>query len=132
MDYAYFEAPATPADSATVFVCGPGRKRGQKGIRRSPGSLWEALWQAPLGKLTLASPRVSGPVGKLGAFGLDTKVRLPGSCERRADGGDYISGSCRLLEFLLHSFRDIPSSLASASDGNRRGHARCHARRAQM
>ena len=45
---------------------------------------------------------------------------------------DYTSGSCRLLEFPLHSFRDIQSSLASASDGNRRGHARCHAPRAQM
>src|SRR4051812_22195702 len=41
----------------------------------------------------------------------------------------YTSGSCPLLEFLLHSFRDIQSSLASASDGNRPGQARCMALR---
>ena len=112
VDYVYFEAATPPIRHDFVWS----EEERREGYQEVPGSLWEALWQLPLGSLPIApSPRVSGP-GRQTRSGLEPST-------------DYTSGSCRLLEFLLHSFRDIPSSLASASDGNRPGQARCMALR---
>ena len=50
MDYAYFEARATPPIRHD-FVWSEQERR--EGYQEVPGSLWEALWQAPLGSLPI-------------------------------------------------------------------------------
>ena len=107
----YFEAGTPPIRHDLVWS----EEERQKGIRRSLGASGSALAATPGHKLTHSRrPASAVPVG---------------NSQRAGPSTDYTSRSCRLLRLLLHSFRDIQSSLASASDGNRPGQARCMALR---